>query len=102
MAPSNTSDYIHDLAEYHGRLWGLPSNCLIVSCIVIIIYEHVFTAHEEYRVIWRRSLSAPAVLFFINRYALLVLSIMYLATCFAWWPVDYRYAWVVTIRIRCP
>ncbi|KAI0702701.1 hypothetical protein C8Q76DRAFT_632572, partial [Earliella scabrosa] len=57
--------------------------------VVIVIYEHIFTAQEEYRVIWRRSFSAPSVLFLINHYTLLVVSIMYLTTCFAWWPDDY-------------
>ncbi|KAI0702699.1 hypothetical protein C8Q76DRAFT_755493 [Earliella scabrosa] len=91
--------YVHEITEYYGRLWGLPSNCLIVACVVVVIYEHICTAQGEYRVIWRRSWSASAALFLINRYSLLAVSILYLATCFAWWPDDYSCDVISRVRL---
>ncbi|KAI0702697.1 hypothetical protein C8Q76DRAFT_802293 [Earliella scabrosa] len=33
MASSDSSEYLHEITGYYGRLWRFPSNCLILSCI---------------------------------------------------------------------
>ncbi|TFK82233.1 hypothetical protein K466DRAFT_500682, partial [Polyporus arcularius HHB13444] len=54
----------------------------------LIVYEHLLTFLQEYRVIWRRKISIPMVLFIINRYGLLAFGITYALSTLVWWGDD--------------
>ena len=56
--------------------------------VALIVYEHLITILQEYKVIWRRKISVPMVLFVINRYGLLTFGLLYLLSTFVWWPDD--------------
>ncbi|OSD03775.1 hypothetical protein PYCCODRAFT_196323 [Trametes coccinea BRFM310] len=46
-----------------------------LSCTILIVYEYLLTIDMERRAIWSRKMSAPTVLFYVNRYTLLVFGL---------------------------
>ncbi|KAI0681905.1 Six-hairpin glycosidase-like protein [Cerioporus squamosus] len=56
----------------------------------LIVYEHLLTAMQEYRVVWKRKMSIPMVLFVVNRYGLLLFGIVYVLSTLVWWGDDLR------------
>lgn len=52
---------------------------------VLIIYEHILTAEQEYRMIWKRKFSVPCALFLVNWYTLLLVAIFNILSYMIWW-----------------
>ncbi|KAI0752011.1 hypothetical protein C8Q74DRAFT_1211700, partial [Fomes fomentarius] len=44
----------------------------------LVLYEHMISAQQEYQVIWRRKFSVPMVLFVVNRYLLVIHSVLFI------------------------
>ncbi|KAL6302734.1 hypothetical protein BKA93DRAFT_736272, partial [Sparassis latifolia] len=63
----------------------------------VILYEHLVTFGTEYDLVWGRKLTGPNVIFFINRYALFVWSIVNILGLFSW-DVDYRCETILLFR----
>ncbi|KAI0752010.1 hypothetical protein C8Q74DRAFT_1308021 [Fomes fomentarius] len=61
---------------------------MCLSSTLLIIYEHILTAEQEYRMIWKRNFSVPCVLFLVNRYTLLLVSILNILSYWIWWQDD--------------
>lgn len=47
-------------------------------------YEHIITSDDEVRCIWRRRISGATVLFVLNRYAILVVSLASIVQVLPW------------------
>ncbi|RPD52569.1 hypothetical protein L227DRAFT_558591 [Lentinus tigrinus ALCF2SS1-6] len=77
-----------DILQIYAGAWVPQVNYLAVGSVALIVYEHLLTVMQEYRVIWQRKISVPMVLFIINRYGLLAFGIIYLLSTFLWWPDD--------------
>ncbi|GBE83894.1 hypothetical protein SCP_0509510 [Sparassis crispa] len=60
------------------------SSCCELSICAVILYEHLVTFGTEYDLVWGRKLTGPNVIFFINRYALFVWSIVNILGLFSW------------------
>ena len=61
----------------------------VVRMLVLIVCEHMSTAQEEYRMVWKRKLSLPTALFLINRYVLLFIAVIYPLSTLLWWRDDF-------------
>ncbi|RPD76860.1 hypothetical protein L226DRAFT_569102 [Lentinus tigrinus ALCF2SS1-7] len=77
-----------DILQIYAGAWVPQVNYLAVGSVALIVYEHLLTVMQEYRVIWQRKISVPMVLFIINRYGLLAFGIIYLLSTFLWWRDD--------------
>ncbi|KAH9856238.1 hypothetical protein C2E23DRAFT_857247 [Lenzites betulinus] len=51
----------------------------------VIVYEYLLTIHMESKVIWGRQLTIPTVLYFLNRYALVLFAIAVSLWAFVPW-----------------
>lgn len=57
---------------------------LALSASALCCYEHVITLADEVRCIWRRRVSGATILFLVNRYAILVLSVASIVNIVRW------------------
>lgn len=48
--------------------------------VVLVLYEHIITVHDEIRFIWQRKLSIVAILFYISRYGVMLYAVVNLAS----------------------
>ncbi|RDX46039.1 hypothetical protein OH76DRAFT_1485822 [Lentinus brumalis] len=77
-----------DILQLYTEAWVPQVNYLAVGSVALIVYEHLLTIVQEYRVIWRRKLSIPMVLFIVNRYGLLAFGVIYALSTLLWWEDD--------------
>ena len=54
------------------KYWG-PLTCFLSA---LIFYEYAITFNNEVRLIWRRRITAASVLFFLNRYIMILDNIV--------------------------
>ncbi|TBU46843.1 hypothetical protein BD309DRAFT_953302 [Dichomitus squalens] len=66
-----------------------PAGCrLEMACVALIIYEYILTFPAEHRVIWKRRLTIPTVLFLLNRYCLMLFGLSIALWAFVVWEDD--------------
>lgn len=54
------------------------------ASLALCCYEHLITLADEVRCIWRRRVSGATILFLVNRYAILVLSLASIVNIVRW------------------
>ncbi|KIJ51878.1 hypothetical protein M422DRAFT_65192 [Sphaerobolus stellatus SS14] len=60
---STSSEAITEgVLHLHGSLY------MVLTTFIMLVYDHAITLDEEITRIWKRSLTLPSILFFINRY----------------------------------
>ena len=47
-----------------------------MDVVVLVIYEYIITFSTEFRLFWAREVTGASVLFFVNRYMLLVYALL--------------------------
>ncbi|KAI0706033.1 hypothetical protein C8T65DRAFT_830496 [Cerioporus squamosus] len=77
MSSDDSDDFTPaDILQIYTEAWVPQVNYLAVGSVALIVYEHLLTAMQEYRVVWKRKMSIPMVLFVVNRYGLLLFGIV--------------------------
>ncbi len=51
----------------------------------VVFYEYVISFDDEVRLVWRRKITGASVIFFLNRYLLVLQSVITVAS---YWPVS--------------
>ncbi|EMD31156.1 hypothetical protein CERSUDRAFT_100614 [Gelatoporia subvermispora B] len=57
-------------------------NYCIVASATFVVYDHVCTIADEVQLIWGRKLTGPTILFYINRWMLMIFAILNVAQVF--------------------
>ncbi|KAI0765823.1 hypothetical protein BC629DRAFT_1596613 [Irpex lacteus] len=57
---------------------------LQIAAIALSVYEYAITLPQERRLMWQRKLSLASVLFFVNRYAIILENALMLASMAIW------------------
>lgn len=61
-----------------GKLLVQGLSPLIHHCVVaLVVYEHIITLQAEVKMLWRRQASAVSGLFILNRYSILIWTVLY-------------------------
>ena len=56
----------------------------------LILYDYILTFSQEVRWVWKQKITGASVIFFVNRYFMLVQVALVVTTNFAWLSVEVR------------
>ncbi|PCH36107.1 hypothetical protein WOLCODRAFT_81396 [Wolfiporia cocos MD-104 SS10] len=72
---------------------------ILIQSTALIFYEHIITINREIYLIWKYQISAPIILFLLNRYIVLSAAIIYLLEFVVPMTVQVRVALVAGLTV---
>ncbi|KAI0632761.1 hypothetical protein C8Q77DRAFT_1119605 [Trametes polyzona] len=76
------------VADVFHRAFAPEAFWIEAGCVALVLYEYLLTIRAEAKVVWGRKLTVPTVLYYINRYTLLLLGLAIALWGFVEWTSD--------------
>ncbi|KZT03085.1 uncharacterized protein LAESUDRAFT_751848 [Laetiporus sulphureus 93-53] len=61
---------------YATFLPEIPDNCCILAVTVLVFYDYFLTLSQEVQYVWKSRSSSASIIFYLNRYLILALSLI--------------------------